>query len=539
MSKRSKRTKSHRPDRNRRTVGPRIATIDSSLDDAIQAGRGRRHQRVVQIFQQIAQRIGDDLRSVLGICGQLENDGHSREAIIFLQAWTTQFPSSYPARLYLANLLFQEGKAHDAIEIVETAIARFGPTPPAHCLAAACYEILDSPNDATRHLHEALEQSPAEAQTNIMLAHWEAAERKLDEAIERLEKVIRHDQSNPPILRKAYHELGMALDRAHRFDEAFDAFTACGSSTRNSPEFDRINRRRPLIQITGYAAVASRELFEDARPVSSSPTEDTGISPTFLVGFPRSGTTMTEQILCAHSEITSADERPFLHETRNEAIRRTNGAGGASAMLRRLTPDLKRQLRGFYFHLLRDSLHHAEHSNATIIIDKLPLNLLDLPFINLVFPESKIIVALRDPRDVCLSCLMQDFRLNSEIAHFISIEDSARFYERVMGFYLKIRPFLSLSMIEIRYEDTVADLKASATRLLEFLGVAWQEDVLRFHEHARKRVISTPSFAAVRKPINQKAVARWKNYESHIRPALPHLQRFTDEFGYFADESEQ
>ena len=248
---------------------------------------------------------------------------------------------------------------------------------------------------------------------------------------------------------------------------------------------------------------------------------------------------MTEQILCAHSEIISADERPFLHETRNEAIQRTKCTGDVGAMLMQLTPDLKRQVRGFYTQLLRDSFDQAEHSNATIVIDKLPLNLLDLPFINLVFPESKIIVALRDPRDVCLSCLMQDFRLNSEMAHFLSIEDAARFYDRVIGFYLKIRPLLSLSMIEIRYEDTVADLKTCGKRLFEFLGVAWQDDVLRFHERAQKRVISTPSFAAVRKPINQKAVARWKNYEPHIRPALPHLKRYIDEFGYSADESQQ
>ena len=210
----------------------------------------------------------------------------------------------------------------------------------------------------------------------------------------------------------------------------------------------------------------------------------------------------------------------------------TDSGNDAGRMLTQLKNEDVTRLRTSYFKRLLTALGESVSARKAILIDKLPLNLIDLPFILRVFPDCRLIVALRDPRDVCLSCFMQDFRLNSEMAHFLTLPDTARFYEVVMSFYLQLRPLIQVPHIEIRYEDTVADLTTQSQRLTEFLGVPWEENMLQFHEQAQQRQISTPSYEAVRKPINRQAVARWKRYEKYFGDVLPNLQRFIDEFGY-------
>jgi len=124
-----------------------------------------------------------------------------------------------------------------------------------------------------------------------------------------------------------------------------------------------------------------------------------------------------------------------------------------------------------------------------------------------VFPDCRLIVALRDPRDVCLSCFMQDFRLNSEMAHFLTLPDTARFYEVVMSFYLQLRPLIQVPHIEIRYEDTVADLTTQSQRLTEFLGVPWKKISCNFM--SRHSSVKSP-LRRMKRYANRLIVKRWR-----------------------------
>jgi hypothetical protein len=260
-----------------------------------------------------------------------------------------------------------------------------------------------------------------------------------------------------------------------------------------------------------------------------------GPSPAFLVGFPRSGTTMTEQILSAHPRIRSTDEIPIISQLKNELQAQARSVSPtddrtALEILIESPVDVVDQWRTRYWQCAGFS--EGAVDTSALFVDKLPLNLVDLPFVNVLFPEARILVALRDPRDVCLSCFQQDFGLNNAMANLITLEGTVNFYADVMFLYLRYRDRLTLRMIEVRYEDTVSDLEHEARRMLEFLGVPWDAGVLQFHDRARERVISTPSYEAVTRPIHTKAMHRWENYARHLAPYVDRLRPFIEAFGY-------
>ena len=162
----------------------------------------------------------------------------------------------------------------------------------------------------------------------------------------------------------------------------------------------------------------------------------------------------------------------------------------------------------------------------------MPLNLVYLPAVRRLFPRSRVIVALRDPRDCCLSCFMQVFGPNTWMRHFHSLERAAALYADVMSLWLLYRDRLGLEWTEIRYEDVVADVETQARRLIDFLGLEWTDDVLDYRAKAEAKYISTPSYSAVRKPVYSTSVRRWERYRDQIEPIQPMLRAFVHEFGY-------
>jgi len=127
---------------------------------------------------------------------------------------------------------------------------------------------------------------------------------------------------------------------------------------------------------------------------------------------------------------------------------------------------------------------------------------------------------------------MQQFNLNDAMVHFLSLEDTAEFYEAVMGHWMEMRDRLTCDVLEVRYEDTVRDLESQARRLLEFLEAPWDDAVLRFHEVARERYINTPSYAAVTEKVHTRATERWRKYAEKVEPVTDRLRPFIHEFGY-------
>jgi hypothetical protein len=198
-----------------------------------------------------------------------------------------------------------------------------------------------------------------------------------------------------------------------------------------------------------------------------------------------------------------------------------------------LTPDLVARLRHTYWRHACGFLNVTQPPHDRVVLDKMPLLLTNLPFVTRLFPDAKILVALRDPRDVCLSCLRQRFGYvrNVAMSFFLDLHDTATLYSHVMNAWLTKRDAYPNPVLEIRYEDTVADFEARIRAMLDFLGLEFDEAVLSFHERT-DRIHNTPSFHAVSKRVSTGAVGRWRNYEAHLEPILPALAPFLSGFGY-------
>jgi Flp pilus assembly protein TadD len=250
-------------------------------------------------------------------------------------------------------------------------------------------------------------------------------------------------------------------------------------------------------------------------------------APVFLIGFPRSGTTLLEQILDSHPGIVAMEEKGAVATMVNAFLAISNGQPGALA---ELNDETIAQLRQIYF---REAKNHVDIRPDTLLLDKMPLNTVVVPIIWRVFPEARFILAIRHPCDASLSCLMQNFAANEAMANFSSLEKTARTYATVMEAWRKYIDLLPIVYHRIRYEDLISDVEGESRRLLAFLDIAWDGVVLNHTEHARKRgAINTPSYHQVTQPIYQHAKYRWKRYERDLLPVMGILQPFISYFGY-------
>ncbi len=371
---------------------------------------------------------------------------------------------------------------------------------------------------------------PGGIRGNLVLATLERQNGDLNTAASRIEPFADTRRQDDD-LAAALTELGRIYDLMGRYEKAFSTFAKA----------NRIIAELPATKLISKTSMPSlvkhcREYCEmkSKGPAPPHPMPDTLPSPLFLVGFPRSGTTLTEHIIRSRFDTISSDEVPVLHEMTLKLPRLLNRPFRYPDDLDTLAASEIQQLRSHYWEQVNDVLDFSIAEEKRFL-DKLPLNILHLVFIEKIFPQAKIIVALRDPRDVCLSNFMQIFRLNDAIVHFLDIEDTARLYSQIMRFWLAYRGNSGINWHESRYEDIVSDPETATAKLVQFIG--GPDDSMSLHgttDHspAPNHVFSTPSYFDVNQPIYGRAAGRWKNYEQQLSPVLPILEEFLAEFGY-------
>ncbi|MDQ6648166.1 MAG: sulfotransferase [Pseudomonadota bacterium] len=264
--------------------------------------------------------------------------------------------------------------------------------------------------------------------------------------------------------------------------------------------------------------------YLDWKPLPAPPA---GRQPIFVVGFPRSGTTLLEQMLDAHPDLRSMDERAFIHDL-TEAMEMTGQHYPGD--LANLSASDADQLRAVYFRRVAQILPDL---GTRRLVDKNPLNMLCLPMILRLFPQARIILCLRHPCDVLLSCYMQSFRSPAFMVMCSSLQRLANGYAHAFEHWRKHVEVVAPQVLEWRYEAVVEDVDANLARLASFLDLADASPMAGFAQHASgKRFISTPSYAQVTQGINRKAVNRWHAYREMFEPVLPTLRPFMDRFGY-------
>lgn len=365
---------------------------------------------------------------------------------------------------------------------------------------------------------------------NILLAMLEARLVGTPQALSRLNHLIaRNDE--PEQTARAWLEKAIILDKNGSYDEAFSALTLAGSMHSALLPYG------PGERDALFATLAVNRKGFDSQLLRRWPAAtliDDGLpSPTFLLGFLRSGTTLTEQVLDSHPRLFATDESTIVHEL-TLALQTISGiTADHPAALNTLSVEQLKQLRQFYWRRMREE--YGDQVMEKQLIDKNALNTIDLGVISVVFPEAKILFALRDPRDVCLSCFMQAFSPTPATVNLLTWQGIAKQYVAVMDYWLNIRETIQPQYLELRYEDTVTDFETTYRQVFAFLGVEWHAAVSQFHGRAKGRYISTPSFAAVSQPVYSTAVYRWRHYQKHFTEIQSKLQPFIDAFGYASE----
>lgn len=252
-------------------------------------------------------------------------------------------------------------------------------------------------------------------------------------------------------------------------------------------------------------------------------------SPVFVVGFPRSGTTLLEQMLAAHPEFASTDEQPMVQRMLERL--REQGADYPSA-LADLTAEQCAMLREVYW---QEAAITVERPAGVRLVDKHPLNFLALPLIRRIFPQSPLIFCVRHPCDSILSSYMQNFRDPRLAAECTSIARLADLYQRLTERWINDSKLFPSKILVCRHEQLVTDAEQQLRRIGEFLGIDDTSAMLNFSEHARARgFIGTPSYAQVVQGLNSDALGRWERYRAWLEPSLPALAPIIDHWGYTA-----
>jgi len=248
-------------------------------------------------------------------------------------------------------------------------------------------------------------------------------------------------------------------------------------------------------------------------------------APGFLIGFPRSGTTLLEQVLASHTGIVCLGETDYLFEALSVVLKDGDLFERAAALTRAEIETVRAAYQ---------AMVGADFPDAAgkMIIDKHPLHITLLPLINKIWPDAKIILSQRDPRDVVLSCFQQCFGANVATAQFWELESAADYFDAVMGLMLACRRKLKLDLLQVEYRDVVTNLEREAQAMASFLQVPFEPTMLRFNETARGRAISSASARQVIDPIYDRSIARWRRYERELAAVTPLLNKWARRLGY-------
>jgi Flp pilus assembly protein TadD len=322
--------------------------------------------------------------------------------------------------------------------------------------------------------------------------------------------------------------IGDLMDGEGRPAEAFAAYRVSNAAVKslNSSRFEGSGEVSALEQVQRLAQwfeAADPEPWREAPP--QRPRAADPAAHIFLVGFPRSGTTLLENVLAAHPKVVSLEEKDCLaaasetYLSSSEGLERLARIGSAEAMRQR--DSYWARVRAF-----------GIEPRGQVFIDKMPLSSVALPLIAKLFPHARVLFARRDPRDVVLSCFRRRFGMNPSMYQLLTLEGAAAYYDAVMRASELYRMILPLPQHIVRYESLVEDFEGTARSVCDFVGLEWDQRLFDFAAMARTRGISTPSAAQVAGGLNRDGQGVWRRYREQMVPVLPLLAPWVERFDY-------
>ncbi|MCG5534659.1 tetratricopeptide repeat-containing sulfotransferase family protein [Ectothiorhodospira mobilis] len=432
--------------------------------------------------------------------------GRHAEAEALLDEAEEAHPQSNALKLARAGLYCEAGRYAEAEAIQRELLETY----PGH---AGLKSQLGQTLLWTGKLDEAAELFAEAAEINPMALAQMVNAKHLPEdpaALERMECIADNPLLPDPARITMSFALAEIYDKRREIDRAFHYLDQGNRLTDRTLAYDPARFRR---QVDALKAVYTHAFFAAQPAIRKSDR-----TPVFVVGMPRSGTTLTEQILCSHPDIFGAGELDLMARLSRLMPRVIQNGKPYPDCLDAFTPHLREEAARFYLRGLGQ--HDTRHS---FVVDKMPHNFMHLGLIALIFPGARIIHIQRDPRDTALSNFQQNFKAkNGGMGYAFDLEKIAEQindYHRMMAHW---RAVLPLPMFELTYEELVADQEGMTRQLLEFVGVDWHDSVRDFHK--TERAVRTASVSQVRQPIYQSSRQKWRRYEAHLRPLLDRLE---------------
>jgi len=406
-------------------------------------------------------------------------------------------PSSLHARLNLAAWHERNGQVPEARASVEVCLRDHRQDERARYFHAFLLHREGRSDQAETHLRDLLKANPVDADVKISSSHL----------------------------------LGTVLDAAGQYDEALRVLLETKALVRQRTDttaleksYDQMEKARREL-VTGMTPDVIRRWRDEAD------SEAAANAPALLAGPPRSGTTLMEQVLGAHPDILVFDEPDsFASEILNPVAPAPPARALTLKALNTLTPAARAGLIRRYYRSLLCELDQPP--TGKVLLDKNPSLTASLPVWLRFFPRSKVIVALRDPRDIVVSCFFQNLTLTPQNVNFLSLARTAKYYADSMDVWLRLRELGGFDWMELRYEEMVNNLEAEGRKATEFLGLPWHNAQAKYYEGSRRKFVFAPTYSDVAKPVYRRAVRRWEHYAAAVEATQPVLARYCRAFAY-------
>src|SRR6266568_2522237 len=462
--------------------------------------------------------------------------GRHTEAIDHLRRALAERPDHIEAHFTLGNALYSISQDGEAIQCYLKVLELSPLHPETHNNLANVYQRIGQFDLAVSHYKKAIEIRPDYADAYGNLGNAYLVLNRLEESIEQNQRALKLMPRDAAVhlnlvnmgkvkpgdrrlagLQKLFGEvssldaknqvaanfaMGKALSDLGQYDEAFQHLLNGNALERQSFFYDEPQRMAMFENL--------RHLFTPEFFKAKSGRGDTSWAPIFIVGMPRSGTTLMEQVLASHSKVFGAGELETFKEAIGDLVHSQGVLAAYPALAEALSPDQIGQIGEIYTKRVRALAPEAEH-----IVDKMPINFMFVGLIHLALPNARIINIRRDPLDTCVSCFSLLFTGSQPFAYDLAeLGRYYRGYERVMDHWHKVLP--PGVLVDVQYEDLVDDLEGVARRVLRHCNLDWEDACRDFHD--TKRAVRTASLMQVRQPVYRGSIGAWRRYAEFLEP---------------------
>ena len=490
-----------------------------------------RPDRALSAYHALAKKYSENenLRFELGLAAAKELDFD--QAVEAFQRTAELSAGNVSLRILLGQQFHLLRQMDQARESFEAAAKMDSASVPAQLSLAEWYERERRLEDAWTCIESCAHRNPADAQVRCFQALLWQRKKNYSAAEKILRDIIASHTADLNAKISCRHQLAVVLDETGRYAEALACLAESKTLIRQAVNFAKLQqtyeyaeRRRRELQTQLTQAMIREWRGEN----SSAPLRP---RLAFLGGHPRSGTTLLEQILGAHPAITAFDEpMAFTQEILEQLAPLENAPTLTAEVLHGVNESRRKRFRERY-------LKNLGRENRTpgaegVVLDKNPSHTASVHLWLRIFPEVKVIISLRDPRDVIVSCYFQNLALNVTNSNFLTLERTVKHYTDLMDAWLRMRQLGGFDWIETRYEDIVAEAATEGRRVTEFLGLDWSPQQAAHDQAERKTSIVAPNYHEVARPIYKNAVGRWRNYAEALEPFQKKLAPYCRAFGY-------